>query len=823
MSAWSGLGRLLTDIAARCAALVVVPKALPVDEAERLRGRGRRVFYVLEEAALSDRLALVLACRQLGLPSPTRRMGVGGQTFPHAMLFLQRHRGWLRRRPDRRLPARWQLLAEAAQTVGDRDLDLIPISVFWGRAPRGESSWWRTLFAEGWSLAGRFRRLLAMLVNGRATAVHFGEPLPLEPEASDGGEAERLSRRLARRARAQMRQQRAATLGPDLSHQRTVLREVLRSRAVRAAVAAEVRSRQLTRRQALLQARGMAEEIAADYSHRFVSIMYRLLSRLWNRLYDGVDVFHAERLNLAVSGAQVVYVPCHRSHMDYLLLSYVIYHRGHAVPHVAAGVNLNIPVVGRYLRMGGAFFLRRSFKGSALYPAVFTRYLAVMMARGHSIEYFIEGGRSRTGRLLAPKTGMLSMTVRAFLRDPRRPVVFVPVYFGYERLMEGETYLGELSGKPKRGESIGDLLRVLPRLRERYGRVQVSFGEPVDLGALLRVHAPEWQASPLREDSRPPWLGSAIDDLATTIMRRINAAATVTPTNLLATVLLAMPRQALAEADLVRQVELYQRLLAVAPYAPDIGCTTLDGAAIVAQGEAMGMLERRRHPLGDILRMREQQAVLATYARNNTVHLFALPSLLACAFLNNPAMPETDLQRLAWRIYPYAAQELFLRFPEVEVPEVVRGLLEAFATLGLLRREEHDGVVIWRRAATGTAEAVQLSVLAHTTISTIERFYLALALLVKAGSGRLTQDALELQCVHQASRMSVLYGLDSPDFFDRAMFRSFLELLRRRAILRTDDTGRLVYDDAVVGPVIEDAQRVLSEQIRHSVLQVTHG
>ena len=116
MSAWSGLGRLLTDIAARCAALVVVPKALPVDEAERLRGRGRRVFYVLEEAALSDRLALVLACRQLGLPSPTRRMGVGGQTFPHAMLFLQRHRGWLRRRPDRRLPARWQLLAEAAGT-----------------------------------------------------------------------------------------------------------------------------------------------------------------------------------------------------------------------------------------------------------------------------------------------------------------------------------------------------------------------------------------------------------------------------------------------------------------------------------------------------------------------------------------------------------------------------------------------------------------------------------------------------------------------------------------------------------------------------------
>ena len=86
------------------------------------------------------------------------------------------------------------------------------------------------------------------------------------------------------------------------------------------------------------------------------------------------------------------------------------------------------------------------------------KYLAAIMARGHSIEYFIEGGRSRTGRLLQPKTGMLTMTVRSFLRDPARPVVFVPVYFGYERIVEGATYIGELSGRPKEKESIWGLL-----------------------------------------------------------------------------------------------------------------------------------------------------------------------------------------------------------------------------------------------------------------------------------------------------------------------------------------------------------------------------
>ena len=124
------------------------------------------------------------------------------------------------------------------------------------------------------------------------------------------------------------------------------------------------------------------------------------------------------------------------------------------VPHIAAGINLNMPVVGRLPAQGGAFFMRRSFKGNTLYTMVFMKYLGLMMARGHSIEYFIEGGRSRTGRLLQPKTGMLSMTLRSYLRDPRRPIVFLPVYFGYERLVEGKTYIGELSGQPKEKESV---------------------------------------------------------------------------------------------------------------------------------------------------------------------------------------------------------------------------------------------------------------------------------------------------------------------------------------------------------------------------------
>ena len=236
--------------------------------------------------------------------------------------------------------------------------------------------------------------------------------------------------------------------------------------------------------------------------------------------------------------------------------------------------------------------------------------------------------------------------------------------------------------------------------------------------------------------------------------------------------------------------------------------------------EHMGMLERRSHPLGDVLRMDEKNAVLATYYRNNVLHLFAMPSLVACAFLNNAVMRHEDIQRLLWRVYPYMRAELNLRWREEELPGVVDGVLAALEKLGLLERSA-DGST-WRRSTTGSAEAVRLSVLAQATVQAIERYYLAIALLLRAGPGALTPEALEQRCVAMAQRMSMLYGLAAPEFFDKAMFRDFIDLLRQRGVVRQDGEGKLTYDDALIA-VAEDARVVLSEQIRNSILQVTHS
>jgi glycerol-3-phosphate O-acyltransferase len=256
------------------------------------------------------------------------------------------------------------------------------------------------------------------------------------------------------------------------------------------------------------------------------------------------------------------------------------------------------------------------------------------------------------------------------------------------------------------------------------------------------------------------------------------------------------------------------------PYSPDVSVNAADGKSIVATGERLGLLERRTHPLGDVLRMDEKNAVLATYYRNNVLHLFAMPSLVACAFLNNPSMRHEDIQRLVWRVYPYVRAELCLRWREEELPGVVDGVLAALAAQGLL--ETGEGGSVWRRPTTGSAEAVRLSVLAQATIQTVERYYLAIALLLRAGRGALAPDSLEQRCVAMAQRMSMLYGLAAPEFFDKAMFRDFIDLLRERGVVRLDGDGKLTYDDALLA-VADDARIVLSEQIRNSILQVTHS
>lgn len=780
---------------------------------------GVPVCYVIERYGLSNACILAQACEEAGLPPPLQAIGEHpAYEGERALVALSRRQStWFGRPRSRTHSASLAKLVEALENNPELDVQVVPVSIFVGRAPDRSSGWFRVLFAENWGMVGRFRRALSVLLNGRSTIVQFAPPVSLREALAEGLPRERTVRKVSRVLRAHFRRVRTAVIGPDLSHKRTLVDAVINAPGVSAAIADAARRDGISLQQARGKARRYALEIAADYSHPAVRSASFILAPFWNKLYDGVSMHHFDTLKQVAPGHEVIYVPCHRSHIDYLLLSYLLYVNGIVPPHIAAGVNLNLPVVGPILRRGGAFFLRRSFKANALYSAVFSEYVASLISRGVSIEYFIEGGRSRTGRLLEPKGGMLVMTLRAFLRQPRRPVVFQPVYIGYEQVMEAKSYLAELSGAPKRKESLLGLMRAFGVLRKRYGKVVVNFAEPIFLNQLLDRHDPDWRRFETAQDEKPTWLPAAVDDLARGIQRRINLAADVNPVNLLALCLLATPKHAMAEADLLSALDLMQSLLQRLPYSDRVTVTELQPSQIIAYGESVKVLERVRHPLGDVLRFPAELAVLQTYYRNNVVHLFAAASWVACCFQNNRRMSRSAVVRLGRLLYPFVQEELFLPWEPEEFGERIEATIDLLVERGLFCLDESGAV---QRGPGQTDEVFQLRIVAHSLQQAFERYYIAIAVLVKNGSGVLATGELENLCQLTAQRLSLLYSQAAPEFFDRALFRGFIGKLRELGFVRTDAAGKLEYDERLEGWA-KDARLILSRELRHSILKIT--
>ncbi len=828
----AGLQRLALSAARGLLRLVVRHRSLPEDLASLGIDPGQPVCYALQTRQLSAFLVLDDATRGLGLPRPSAPLASGTLFERSAFFFLTRsgQPSPLQRNPYE-YSKRLKRLVAAAETDPLFDVQIVPVSIFWGRAPDKQTSVLKALFADGWAVPGAFRQLLRLLIHGRQTLLSFGAPISLRAvlAASEGEPQERRApvRRVARLLRAQFRRERELAIGPNLSHRQTVINAIIDSGPVREAIREEAQHRRVAPERAELAARRIAYEIASDYSYPFIRAWDRALSALWNRIYEGVEVHRFEDIARAGPGAEIVYVPCHRSHIDYLLLSYLIFHRGLLPPHIAAGSNLNLPVVGGLLRRGGAFFLRRSLKGEALFAAVFKEYLHTIMQRGFPIEFFIEGGRSRTGRMLPPRTGMLGMTVESFLRDPGRPVVYVPVYIGYEQLIEGDSYVAELAGEPKRKESLGGVLRTLRGIRgRRLGKVHVNIGEPIRLQALLDSRWPDWRAGD------PEQRQAAVQALAGEIARRINDALVINPVNLLATAMLGAPRLAMDAGRLAEQIDLLATLAARQPYSARQELCALDGAAVIEHAQRHGLVERIAHPLGDIVRVQPRHAPLLPYFRNNVLHAWGLPSLVACLAVRDPEITVLRIRTLARQILPFLRAEMHLSWPAEAMDARVDACIDLLAELGLLRIEgsasvdrpdlpvralaiqARDSALLCAPAPT-EREALALVSLAQVIREPLERYFVAVKTLAGAGSGVLSPAALEERCVLLAQRFAYLYEAGAGGLSDPVAFRSTVATLQEAGLAWLRD-GTLHFDRALEQSA-GDADHLLPGELRLAI------
>jgi glycerol-3-phosphate O-acyltransferase len=311
-----------------------------------------------------------------------------------------------------------------------------------------------------------------------------------------------------------------------------------------------------------------------------------------------------------------------------------------------------------------------------------------------------------------------------------------------------------------------------------------------------------------------------VDATAQRIQVEINRAADVNPVNLLALALLSTPKHAMGEADLLAQIALSKTLLAEVPYAERVTVTPHTPEQIVAHGEEIAMLSRVAHPLGDVLSVDGDTAVLLSYFRNNVLHLFTASGWIACCFQHNRRMPRHVVLRLGRTMYPFLKAELFLPWSDEEFGERLERTIDVFVREGLLELAgEEDGGVLARNAGQ-TDEVFRLRAIGHPLQQAFERYYIAISVLAKNGPGTLGAGELESLCQLAAQRLSLLYAPAAPEFFDKSLFRGFIQKLRELRLVWPDGNSKLVFDERL-SAWARDAKVILGRELRHTIEKVS--
>lgn len=438
------------------------------------------------------------------------------------------------------------------QRKQERPLLLVPLVFLWSKFPdkAGLKPIDFVLGPRHWP--SPVRSIAQYLVNRRHVALKLGEPMNVQTflENTQGLLDEVRVRRITYAMLRRLERERRSITGPAEKPAARVRHEIIRSPKLRNAIEDLARAEGGDRHRFAQKALAMLREIQAIPGPATIKGMELLFNWAFHRIYRGIeyDMRDIARLRVASREGTLVLLPSHKSHIDYLILSYIFNEQNLPLPRIAAGDNLNFMPVGPFLRRGGAFFIRRSFQGDKLYATVVDGYVRRLIRDGTTIELFLEGGRSRTGKLLAPKFGLLSMVVDAALAVPQQRVHFVPVSIGYERVIEAGEYQRELSGGEKQKEDARDLFKTPEILLHRYGRINLQVGQILSL-AEIRHELGLPESGPLTPAKRR----QLVTRLGNRVMDEINRVTAVTPGALAALALLTHRGRGLGHAELLER------------------------------------------------------------------------------------------------------------------------------------------------------------------------------------------------------------------------------------------------------------------------------
>jgi len=371
-----------------------------------------------------------------------------------------------------------QHLVEAQKLI-DEPIYIFPQVLFWNQNPEKT----RTLVtSRATGDRGFFSGLFTLIKSATPSFMRISRPLNLKEEIaqSPADDPRQIARKVRNKLLEIYNNEKRIVLGPTIKSQQEMMEKVLYHKNVLDEISTLMEREHLSENKLRKKAYEYFKEIAANFSIMTIKWFNQSVQYMFTKIFDGIyfNTDELKRVREAALRAPIIFVPSHKSHMDYLIISSMLYMNKIIPPHIVAGANLSFFPMGPIFRKSGAFFMRRSFKGLYLYPTIFKQYIKTLISEGYSIEVFIEGTRTRTGKLISPKMGILSYLIEAIEEGYSKDMILIPTTISYDRILEESTYHMELKGKEKETESTSNFVKSRKFLKRKYGKVYLSFNEP---------------------------------------------------------------------------------------------------------------------------------------------------------------------------------------------------------------------------------------------------------------------------------------------------------------------------------------------------------
>ncbi|MGD2271134.1 MAG: 1-acyl-sn-glycerol-3-phosphate acyltransferase [Desulfobacterales bacterium] len=718
-----------------------------------------------------------------------------------AFLSLVEKGGFYRRFVKSKMdPIRY--LIEIQKTI-DRPIFIVPHLMFFSKDPiRSNPTLIDILFGVE-DRPGILRRLITLIKKPGKVFVEVSEPLNLkqflEQQDISKQSAAQQTTTIRRHLLRQLNRHRQSITGPVLKSREELKESILTNQRFFEFMENYSKSREIPMPEVRKKADAYIDEIAANYSSGLIKVASLFVGWILKTMFDGVTVNHEEvnRIKAMSQKGPLILVPSHKSHIDYLLLSYLLYHHNMPCPHIAAGKNLAFWPLGPLFRKGGAFFIRRSFRGAVLYSKVFTEYIYKLLEEGFNIEFFIEGGRSRTGKLILPKLGLLSILLDAYKAGVCQDMIFVPIYIGYDWVLEESSYVHELEGGQKKPENFWQVLNARRFLKKRYGKIYVQFHEALSLNDILQQQGCRLAEMKSKEKN------AFCRNLGHRIINSINKQTVITPHGLVASALLNFTKKRFSYEHLKSQVCTYLKYL-------NAQGAALSDTLIIDQDYAIRnafetcmqrkfiepVPQAKENPVPETkYKIIENRRPTLEYYKNNCVSFFIPAAFTALEILNKDAFQfsGTDLHR------GYAfLQELFkneFAYDSELTPEYyVRKSLKSFID---------DAIIIPHQTLPDTYNVTsagfrKLTLYSRFLKTYFESYWVVLSFFMHHHQNSLEPKERLKKIEIRGNRMHKRNEIERKEALSKVTYQNAVDFFISRGIKGAEDTEKFaIYDEAI--------------------------